>query len=641
MIRWSLVAEFFAFIVLIILFLRYCFYERTVAYTLKRKYYLACLGVSVCSILLDTLCVTTIAHSDTVPLWINLTLNSLYFMVSVLMCSMLVLYLFTELLEHVYDKHCIRKAFLMISILTVFYAILIVCNLSTGILFYFDEQGEYQRGILNFSGYGLMLIEGILLIICYFRNRRSVCRPMIQIIRSLPPLCLLCALFQIAYPEILMNGALAAIANLIIFICFQSRTLDRDGLTGIRNRNNFLTELNLRIGGHQEIHIMLIYLQKFSDVNQHYGYQTGDSILYEIADYLERFSPAGRAFRFGNVTFALVLPWNDSEKAGKETEQVCTRFQQPWIIGDLRCHITCSIADLPCTEPEWSAPQVIEYLEYALNLSRQSEKGLVYFDTALHQCLNRRKYLIETLRASVQEHRFKVWYQPIYCCHTGQFRAAEALLRLTDYNGEAVSPEIFIPIAEEIGIIDDLSWIVMEEVCRLLGDPAFADFEYISVNASLQSFLNPELTERMLEYLNRYGVSPEKVKIEITERVLLHDMRLAKIQMEKLVQAGIQIYIDDFGTGYSNFSFVLESPFECVKIDRSLVKDMLTDPKKDLTVQTLMKLFHTMKKKLVMEGVETQEQARKLVDYGADMIQGFYYARPMPDEEFRKLLWPQ
>lgn len=638
MIRWSLIAEYFALMILVILFLRYYCLERKVAYTRRRKYYLLCLSISACSIVINALCVYTIAHSDIVPLWVNLLLNSLYFWVSVLMCSLLAFYLFIQLLEHVYDKHCLKRAFWAVTSLTAAYTVIVVWNLVSGVLFYFDRQGNYHRGILNSSGYMIMMIEIVLLFLCYIRNYRSVSRPMRDILMSLPPVALLLVIFQLFYPSILMNGMTIAIANLIIFICFQSRTLDRDSLTGLRSRNNFYTELSLRIGSRQQIHVVMIYLQKFSDINQTYTYQAGDSILFEIGEYFEKNFPEGRAFRFGNVTFALVQPYTSPEHARECTLKIMNRFREAWVLGDIQCYIPCNIADLIYTDQEWTTSGLIEYLEYALNLARQTDWGLVHFDTAIHQQLKRKKYLIETMKNAIRDNRFKVWYQPIYCCDSEEFLCAEALLRLTDYNGETVSPEIFIPLAEETGMIRDLSWVVLEEICRLLCTPQGSRLRYISLNVSLQSFLDPSLADNALLCLSRFGLTPDRIKIEITERVLLHDMLLAGAQMDRLVSSGIQIYIDDFGTGYSNFSFVLDSPFECVKIDRSLVKDILTDERKDLTVKTLMKLFHEIGKKLVIEGVENEEQAIRVKNYGADMIQGFFYARPMPEEEFLKFI---
>ena len=637
MIRWSLIAEYFAFIILTILFLRYYWWERKVAYTPRRKYYLLCLSVSAGSILINALSVYTIAHSDKVPMWINLLLNSLYFWVSVLMCSLLAFYLFIQLLEHVYDKRCLKRAFWAVTLLTLLFTVVVVWNLKSGVLFYFDAQGNYHRGILNFTGYGIMLIEMVLLFLCYILNYRSVSRPIRDILLSLPPIGLLLVLFQTFYPSILMNGMGIALANLIIFICFQSRTLDRDSLTGIRNRNNFYAELSLRLGSRQQIHVILVYLQKFNDINQKYTYQNGDAILYEIAGYLEKRFPQGRAFRFGNVTFALVLHYESAEYAADCIQQIKNRFREAWVLGDIQCYIPCNIADLVYTDQDWTSSQLMEYLEYALDLARQTDWGTVHFDTAINQQLQRKKYVIETMKNAIRDNRFKVWYQAIYCCDSGELCCAEALLRLSDYNGETVSPEIFIPLAEETGMIKDLSWVVLEEICKLLCTPAGAHLHYVSLNVSLQSFLDPALADTILERLNHYGLTPDRIKIEITERVLLHDMLLARSQMDRLVSYGIQIYIDDFGTGYSNFAFVLDSPFECVKIDRSLVKDILTDDKKDLTLRTLMKLFHEIGKKLVIEGVENEAQATRLREYGADMIQGFYYARPMPEEEFLRL----
>lgn len=251
MIRWSLLVEFFSLFVLGIIFVRYYCYERQVAFTPKRKLFLYCLLASVASIFLNILCVYTLSRPGSVPLWVNMCLNSLYFLLSAAMCTLFAYFLLVLILEHVYDSRCLRSARRVLLGITLVFAVLAVSTPFTGLLFYFDENGYYQRGPLNQIGYVFLILELLVLAVCFIRNRNSVSTHMVYVMRSLPPFILVLSLFQLAYPEILLNGALSAAAALILFIAFQSHTNDHDSLTGVRSHNNFLTELSLRIAGRQ------------------------------------------------------------------------------------------------------------------------------------------------------------------------------------------------------------------------------------------------------------------------------------------------------------------------------------------------------------------------------------------------------
>ena len=226
----------------------------------------------------------------------------------------------------------------------------------------------------------------------------------------------------------------------------------------------------------------------------------------------------------------------------------------------------------------------------------------------------------------------------MYRCGTGAFSSAEALLRLEDFQGRAVPPSVFIPLAEETGLIDELSWIVLEEVCRLLGGGQAAGLETVSINLSMQQFMDPDLTGRVTGCLARHGVSPERLKIEITERVLLQDLERMRKVMGELSAKGVRFYLDDFGTGYSNLSSVLDLPFECIKLDQSLLVAFPEDRRADMLVHTLLELFHKMGQRVVVEGVETAAQAEGLRRYDADWLQGYYYARPLPEERLLSFL---
>ena len=631
MVKWSLAAELLAAMMIVVLMAYYR--EKKMAVTRKGKVYRSCLGLSLATVLLNAVCVYTIEHTEQVPRAVNLILNSAYFLVAVLTCSVIVLYLCYLILEHVYDKRHLRRALLCISGGTLGYLLLILWNLSSGVLFSFDPGGNYRRGPLNRIGYALMAAELLLLAVCYVQNRASVNRPMVKLMHMLPPLAIFLTAFQLAYPQILLNGMMMAMADLILFISFQSSRIETDGLTGIGNRNSFFAELSLRVAGRQQFQIVLLSLQQFVTINQRFGHQRGDAFLYEVARYLDGLCRQARAFRFGNVEFAVVFPWRGETEATDNLQKLRERFQRNWRLGEVETRLTARFAELICTGQSWSPTQIIEGLEYGLRLAKAGPEDTVRFNERTAALLEKERMLVNIMRRSVLEQRFQVWYQPIYDCRSGAFTSAEALLRLQDYEGNMISPAEFIPLAEETGLIGELSWIVLEGTCRLLGSGRVPDLRSVSINLSMQQFAEQELISRIVDSLDRNGVSHDRLKVEITERVLLQDMDRMRTAMAEMASRDIHFYLDDFGTGYSNLSCVLDLPFECVKLDQSLVAEFPDDQRADLLVRTLVCLFHNMGLQVMAEGVEAVPQAETLARYGADWIQGYYYARPMPESE--------
>ena len=635
MIRWTLSAELFSAIILALLMLSYRGQKR--APTRRGQMYRLCLWLSMGSILLNVLCVVSIDRAPLVPLWLNLLLNSLYFFVSVLMCSVMAVHLFALLLEHVYDSRRLRRAVVLVAVLTLLFAAAVLWNLRSGILFSFDSQGTYHRGPLNALGYGVLAAELAALILCFFRNRPGVSPSMVHVMRTLPPLVVLMMVFQRLYPEILLNGAIVTLADLILYISFQSRRVELDSLTGVGNRNSFCNELSLRLASRQRFQVILLGLQRFANINLHFGHQMGDAFLYETARRLERLFPEGQVFRFGNVEFALLLPCPDGDgDARLRALQRC--FEQPWTLGTARAVLTARFADLLCDRADWTTEQALEFLEYSLELARRGGGEPVRFHGQAVQSFQRRKYLVDLMERSLRERRFRVWYQPVWDAAGRAFTSAEALLRLSTPSGEPVPPSEFIPLAEESGLIDELSWLVVEEVCRLLSGGSVPGLESVSINLSMQQSLDPDLIPRLRRCLESHGLSPARLKIEITERVAAQDAERTAEVMDRLAGLGVYFYLDDFGTGWSNLSCALDMPFQCVKLDHSLLSAYPGASRSRQLVHSLVALFHGMGVQVVAEGVETQGQEDALLQCGVDWLQGYHLARPMPEEELRAFL---
>lgn len=635
MVMWSLAAELLGLIINIILILYY--YERRLVSNFRRKMYQLCLWISVSAILLNIICVHMVIDPFMYPYWLNMALNSLYFIICVAMCSVVAVYMFMLTLEHVYDKKCLRISTRIVIGINLIYVGIVLWNIKSGAIFYFDDNGLYTRGPANRLGYGIMAIEMLMLVMCYLRNKRSVSKPVIRLIRTMPVIAAICVIFQHIYNQLQLNGMFMAIINMVIFISFQTRRNEVDSLTFIGNRNSFYEEITLRIASGQYFQIILMGLKQFSLINEKYSYHKGDEFLYVIARELETILPRVRAFRFGNVEFAVLLPMDTPEEALGNLMKVKERFERKWEVGNLGSYISADFTDILYQGQSWNSTQIMEYLESGIHYAKQEPGGIRRFDEALLKQLNRRKYLMDIMETSISQRRFKVWYQPIYNFGSNGFASAEALLRLRDYSGEPVSPSEFIPLAEETGLIDELSWIVLEEVCELLGQMK-DQIESVSINLSMQQFEDRNLSKRIHECMDKNHITPDKLKIEVTERVLMQDMEYMRMVMEEMTEDGFGFYLDDFGTGYSNISCALSLPFECVKLDRSLLEHLPVDYKLQVFVKSMIETFHAMGQKIVAEGVEREEQIHILRQFGVDSIQGYYYGRPMPEDEFKSVI---
>lgn len=643
MINWLLIPELFSLILIVIIML--FFREKRRRYGLpnqNRRLYWCCLWLSLLSVVLNMVCVYAIQYSQWIPLQVNLLLNSAYFMTCVLMSTAIALYLRSRILEYTCWNGEFSWAVTILVGVAVVYGGLLIWNLSSGVIFSFDASGGYCRGSLNQIGYLVLTIQLAVVLICYWCNRRAVEPIMVRVMGTVPCVVLLLGVCQMAYPDHLLNGTIAGLVDLIIFISFQNRSIEQDSLTGIGNRKSFFGELSLRIAGEQHCQIILVGLQQFARINRQYGHGSGDTLLFQMARRLDQLPGGVRAFRFGNVEFALIRPIRQEGDEEEYLGQISNLFRQEWHLGKNHSpiRIQARTVEVRYEGQDWKAEQIIEYLEYTLRLAKEEQKEIAQFTGEVAAGYQRQMYLIQTMQKAIQEHRFQVWYQPIYHRSCGRFASAEALLRLSDGQGRAISPGEFIPLAEQAGLIDDLSWIVLEEVCCLMGEGAVPGLKYVTVNLSMNQ-LSPDLPQRIHRLLERYGAKPQQLKLEITERQLMEDAVYAREMMEQMAQEELRFYLDDFGTGYSNLSCALDLPFQGIKLDRSLMSGLTDDPKRKLIAETLIPLFHKLGLEVVAEGIELGEQASRVLEYGVDGIQGFYYAKPMPRDQFVELFEKQ
>ena len=634
--KWFLSAELFSLIIILILMLN--FYDRRWKGFPQRKIYHLCLLTSAGSILLNILCVYIIGQAWDVPLWVNLLCNSGYFLLIVAVSTIIAYYLMRLLFEHIYQQRQQRIfAGIFLFSYLIFFA-LILYNLRSGVIFYFDENRSYCRGPLINFGYGIMGIQLIMLIFITLRNLKSVSLPMRRVMGILPPTILLLTAYQLLYPDVLFIGGIIGAANIILLVNFQSRRIEQDTLTSSGSRKSFHQELTLRLGGHQHFQIVMISIHSFGSVNHRYGHEKGDNLLYEIAKWLEELHPSGHSFRVGNLEFTLLVPYTGMVASRNLLDTISRQFSQPWCVDDMNVVLDASFADLICTDQDWNATDILEFLNFSLSLAKERPDHMVRFDEEVYRKMEQRNQIIKRMQRSVREGLFQVWYQPICHCATGSFSMAEALVRMVDSDGTPISPAVFIPLAEQHGLITEISSFVLQNVGRLLSETDPDQLATVSVNLSMQQFMSTGLISELQELTDQYHFDPGRLKLELTERVLSEDIPRMHQIMDRLQQMGFRFSLDDFGTGYSNLSAVLDCSFSSIKLDKSLIQGYSDNKRSSFIVNAMLDLFHHMGCEVVAEGVETEAQAEALISRGADWIQGFHYARPMPEADFLQFL---
>ncbi len=623
----SLIPEYLAFLFVAILMLFY--YDKNGVANMRRELYWACLATTMTSIVLDIATVWVETSALAIPRWAKFLLNSAYFASSILMSLVIAYYLLKRTFEHSQDVQGLTLATSILFILGAVYVAILVENAFSGRVFYLDEQGFYHRGYLNACPYLAPLIEAALIIYCYLKNSRSVSASVTKVVLNIPILMVPFVAFQLMYPNLLLSGTYGTLVCLIIFINFQTSYLEVDALTELGNRQSFVLELERRRELRQDYQVVFVALRSFAQLNQVYGHGAGDSVLFQAAKRLRSAAVPGFAFRVGGDVFALLNPINEWADQSYVAELVRDVMSEAWIVDSHHIKLSSTTASLRFAGRDWSSEGIINRLEFALAQGKDKKQELVYFDTQMAALYERQMSLESTMQKAVEEKRFETWFQPLRNLETGRFDTAEALIRLRDDRGNLVRPDEFIPLAETSDLINRLTWIVLEDSCRLLASGKVPELERISVNLTARQLLQRDLAKKAIELIKCYGLSPHQIKLEITERTAAENSTMVAETMAELRELGFDFMMDDFGTGYSNLSSALNMPFASVKLDKSLVDNVTEDSKAKMMCELLMPFFHKLGMTVVAEGIETSEQAEAVIAQGVDFIQGYLYARPM------------
>ncbi len=416
-----------------------------------------------------------------------------------------------------------------------------------------------------------------------------------------------------------------------------------DSLTDLPNRRLFGQRLSEEIAkakrAREGLALLFIDLDRFKEVNDTLGHDVGDLLLTDASKRIRAcVRESDTVARLGGDEFVVILTQvEDISNLGRLTQNIIDHMAQPFHLGEHTAYITASIGIAGYPLDADSAEGLIGCADQAMYAAKeQGRNNFSFFTSAMQQQAQARMLLAKDLRDALVNDQFQVWYQPIVDIATGEVVKAEALLRWKHPLRGMVPPDKFIPIAEENGLICDIGDWVFRQAVQLVQRwnrlPAFQ--RQISINLSPRQFLRGNLDAAWLEHLEQLDFDPAQITIEITEGLLLDDRPEIMETLARLGLSGMQVALDDFGTGYSAMAYLKKFPIDYLKIDRSFVRDLVTDPGDRAIAEAMVVMAHKLGIKVIAEGVETTGQLDLLAAVGCEYVQGNLYGKPMPEEEF-------
>jgi diguanylate cyclase (GGDEF)-like protein/PAS domain S-box-containing protein len=449
--------------------------------------------------------------------------------------------------------------------------------------------------------------------------------------------------------SICYEGTLEDITDRRVYQAQIERQANYDALTGLANRTLLNGRLHQAIsraaGTASEIAVVFIDLDQFKFINDTFGHALGDALLQSMADRLRScVRDSDTVARQGGDEFVLLLQGYRPEDLAGVVQRLHASIAQPWRSGRREFHVSSSIGVSVYPTDGDSADVLLRNADAAMYKAKENGRNAVQFFTAeLNHALVERLDIEHRLRGALARNQFLLHYQARIDMDTGRIAGAEALLRWRVPQRGLVSPARFISVAEDTGLIVPIGRWVLHTACRQARDWQLAGLPpiVVSVNVSPRQFREGNIVAAIAEALQATGLEARYLQIELTEGLAMHGAEKYVEMLGQIKALGVQIAVDDFGTGYSSLSYLKRFPIDQLKVDRSFVIDLATDPDDAVIVQAIIALGHKLKLRVVAEGVETAEQLEFLRQAGCDEMQGYLFGMPMIASDFAALLTSQ
>lgn len=440
------------------------------------------------------------------------------------------------------------------------------------------------------------------------------------------------------FARIQLSNFALALAILLIYVTLQRPEDSIDATSGAFNAHTFNRRGNHLISANKEFYVFALEINNMTMVNSSFGLNGGNQVIREAADRLKKLLGKNEyLYRLSGVRFAVMF--ESPERYQKFAAVYPQVFEKPVSVNETELFLTaiaCVIKFPDVTDKLSEVEDLIRYYRTSVNVSEE----IIVADVSALEKARRRELVDYAIQNAINNGTFEVYYQPIFCVKDNAFSGCEALIRLKDETLGFISPDEFIPIAEQNGKIIEVGRFVIEDVCRFIKNHNLQQrgITFVDINLSVIQCMHPEIIADIENTLAKYQVPRSMVNLEITETASAQSYALLQNKLNELHSNGFTISLDDFGTGFASVEYLINFPFDVVKLDKSLVWAYMSTHKYEPILQHYMPMLHSLGTRIVAEGVETREMVDALVALGCDYLQGYYYSRPVPADKFLEFI---
>ena len=584
----------------------------------------------------------TLLNYQVVPGWVNRIVHIAFIGSLELLTVCLFLYVFYL---HGAQKRLVKWQ--VILAVTPF-VLAAVTSVFASIEYIVDEHGAYSTGLMVYILYGSIVVYVLATCVLLFRKNNNVskesnadyARARITVAVGLG-IWIVVALIQFITKYVLISSIGNSLMLLYIYLNFENPKRYADDETDTLNRQAFHIMVPEMLARRRTFWLVNFTVDDNDQISRSMGYDAMKVILRTAADRLRTVVPRSGFFHSRSNTLSVFV--SDRDQLDALLKRAGTAdFQVPWNNGTFKpqYHITI----MECPKYGGTSDDIYDTMDYVMEHHRHHEKGhVLWVDEETIRNRDYSKQVLAVLTKAVQEKAFDVVYQPIWSTKENRFASAEALVRLQDCGDLGfISPEIFIPMAEQQGMIGEIGSIVFEKVCSFASENRLWEkgVNYIEVNLSGMQSVDPALPAQLMSVMHKYGIQPKFINLEITETASIDGGEMLDVNMKRLRSLGCHFSMDDFGTGYSNLAKMAKVHFELVKLDKSLIWPAFGEnPGEPMVIlNSCIAMILQLGAHIVAEGVETQEQADFLTEQGVNYLQGYYYSKPISGDTFLEKL---
>lgn len=514
--------------------------------------------------------------------------------------------------------------------------LMILCMLiepTRRLVYYYVDGRTYHRGPLFNVFYILTAYYVLIGIIMMIRYRKAIDIREKVAFYAFTLLSLIPVVIQGIYPKLKWALFFQSLGLLGAYHTIDNEDAIRSPESGFYNRYAMLHDAGQLFDIGISAYVMFIKVPSLQNVAYAVGREAVRRINHDMGVFILRQLPSGwNIYEYGENQFAVIAYNASREQAENVVLCLKDRFSRNWEYegGSIQLSSEILVGKVPDKAADLEQLVMVMDMPY---IPEEAGAQVVYIDVPAEQQYEAR--VLVALRNALREHRMAVYYQPIYDATLGVIHIAEALLRLNDPELGMISPEYFIPLAEKNGLMKEIGDFVFEEVCRFMDQYCRADtgFQMIEVNLSAVQCVDQELPARWDNIISKYQVDPHRFCLEITESAMVSSRFNMGVVTDALRGRGFSFALDDYGTGYANNSFIMDFPFEIIKIDKSILWGADNSDKADRLLHHMIYMIHDLDMKVVVEGVETQAQREKLEKAGVEYLQGYLFSKPVPEKE--------